>query len=205
MTLNQGRMLEYHKDRTMSESILRSGKILQRQKAGLIVIDVQTKILATMHESKQVTDNIVRLIQGVRTLDVPVYYTEQYPKGLGETAAPVKEALTGIVGIQKMSFSCCGAPGLFQEFKKKGLSQLVVCGIECHVCVQQTVLDLMANGFQAYVAANAVSSRRPFDCECALRRMEANGAEITTVESILFELLEVCGTEQFKAILRLVK
>jgi len=103
----------------MPESILRSGKILSRQKAGLLVIDVQTKILATMHESKEITDNIVRLIQGVRTLNVPVFYTEQYPKGLGETAAPVKEALTGILGIQKMSFSCCGAPGLFQEFKKK--------------------------------------------------------------------------------------
>jgi nicotinamidase-related amidase len=94
---------------------------------------------------------------------------------------------------------------LFAELKEKNISQVVVCGIESHVCVQQTVLDLIANDFQVDVAADAISSRKQFDYEIALQRMRTNGAEVTTTESILFELLNVCGTDEFKAVSKLVK
>lgn len=104
-----------------------------------------------------------------------------------------------------MTFSCFGAGSLFEEFKRTGIEQVVVCGIESHVCVQQTVLDLLANGFQVNLAADAVSSRRKFDYGSALNRMRNNGAEVTVTESILFELLNVCGTDEFKAVSKLVK
>ncbi len=104
-----------------------------------------------------------------------------------------------------MSFSCSGAGDLFEEFEKKNLSQIVVCGIEAHVCVQQTVLDLIENKVQVNLAADAVSSRKEIDYKVALDRMRHHGAEITTTESILFELLKVCGTDQFRAISKIVK
>jgi len=124
---------------------------------------------------------------------------------LGETEQSIKEALTDLKAIQKLSFSCSGAGNLFNEIKDKGISQIVVTGIECHVCVQQTVLDLLSNGFQVNLAADAVSSRNKIDYKTAIRRMSKYGAEVTTTEAILFELLEVCGTEEFKKISKIVK
>ncbi len=182
----------------------RNPKILDRNKSALLVIDIQERILNVMQRHELLVENTLKLIKGCKTLSVPIYYTEQYPKGLGETAQVLKEELEG-TAIQKMSFSCSGAGELFDEFKKNGYSQIIVCGIESHVCVQQTVLDLLANDFQVNLAADAVSSRKDSDFNIALERMKANGAEVTTTESILFELLNVCGTDEFKTISKLVK
>jgi nicotinamidase-related amidase len=182
----------------------RNPKILDRNKTALLVIDIQERILRVMRNPEMVIENTLKLIRGSKTLSVPIFYTEQYPKGLGETAAELKTELEG-AAIQKMSFSCSGAGDLFDEFKEKGFTQIVVCGIESHVCVQQTVLDLLANDFQVNVAADAVSSRKDFDYNIALDRMRSNGAEVTTTESILFELLNVCGTDEFKTVSKLVK
>lgn len=182
----------------------RNPKILDRNKTALLVIDIQERILKVMQNPEMVIENTLKLIRGFKTLSVPIIYTEQYPKGLGETAAELKTELEG-EAIQKMSFSCSGAGDLFDEFKEKGFTQIVVCGIESHVCVQQTVLDLLANDFQVNVAADAVSSRKDFDYNIALDRMRSNGAEVTTTESILFELLNVCGTDEFKTVSKLVK
>lgn len=183
----------------------RHPKILQRENTALLVIDIQERILPVIFEHERVVENAVKLINGFKILNVPVYFTEQYPKGLGPTEPKIKSALGNAEAIQKMSFSCCGAGNLFDELKSKNIKQIVVCGIESHVCVMQTVLDLIANGFQVQVAADAVSSRRKFDYETALRRMENNGAEITLTESVLFEMLNVCGTDEFKAISKMVK
>ncbi len=183
----------------------RNPKILNRNKTVLLIVDIQEKILNVMQHKERVIDNTIKLINGFKILGIPVYYTEQYPQGLGETETSIKKELELIEAIQKMSFSCYGAEDLFYEFKKKNYSQIVVCGIETHVCIQQTVLDLLANGFQVNLPADAVSSRKELDYEIALRRMGKNGAEITTTESILFELLNVCGTQEFKDILKIVK
>ncbi len=182
----------------------RNPKILDRENTALLIIDIQERILKVMQRHEVLIENTLKLIRGMKTLNVPIYYTEQYPKGLGETAVALKSELKN-EAIQKMSFSCSGAGDLFDEFKQKGFTQIVVCGIESHVCVQQTVLDLLANDFQVDLAADAVSSRRDFDYHTALHRMQANGAEVTTTESILFELLNVCGTDEFKAVSKLVK
>ena len=185
--------------------MIRHPKILKREQTALLIIDVQERILGVMQEKERLMQNLNKLINGCGILNVPICYTEQYPKGLGETASELKEVLGENEAVQKMSFSCYGAEDLFEELKENGVSQVVAAGIESHVCVQQTVLDLLANGFQVNVPADAVSSRKVLDYETALKRMAANGAEVTSTESVLFELLEVCGTDEFKQVAKLVK
>lgn len=183
----------------------RNAVVLQREKAALLIIDIQDKILVAMQNSDSVLSNTEKLINGFKVLGIPIYFTEQYPKGLGRTSQKLLDLLEGTEAVTKMSFSCFGAGDLFETLKTKKLTQIIVCGVESHVCVQQTVLDLLVNDFQVNLAADAVSSRKTLDYEIALRRMNEHGAEITTTESILFELLNVCGTDEFKAISKLVK
>ncbi len=186
-------------------SIKRNPKILNRETTALVLIDIQEKILNVMAQKDLVVDKTIRLIKGFKTLTAPIFYTEQYPKGLGQTAAPLLKELEGLSPIQKMSFSCYGAGNFIDRLMNNKITQVVVCGIEAHVCVQQTVLDLLANNFQVDVCADAISSRSEIDYKIALERMKSNGAEITTAEAVLFEMLNVCGTEEFKAISQIVK
>jgi len=179
--------------------------ILKKEKTALLIIDLQERILPVIRNYETVLENTVKLIKGFKAMQLPVYFAEQYPNGLGPTSQKILEELSGFTAYQKMSFSCFGAENIFNEFHKKKLSQIVICGVESHVCVQQTVLDLMANGYQINVAADAVSSRKEIDYNIALKRMRTLGAEITTAESILFELLEICGTPEFKEVSKIVK
>ncbi len=183
----------------------RHTNIFQKENSALLVIDIQERLLPVIHESERVVANAIKLINGFKILDAPVFYTEQYPKGLGPTAAAIKEALGDNEPITKMSFSCAGAGDLFERLQKKNIKTILLCGIESHVCVMQTALDLLANDFKVKVAADAVSSRRKFDYEVALSRLAYNGAEVTLTESVLFEMLNICGTDQFKAISKIVK
>lgn len=189
----------------MSNNIKRNPKILDSKKSVLLIIDMQERILTVERKKERVIENTIKLIQGCKVLNVPIYFTEQYPKGLGPTHPEIKNELGSVEAIQKMSFSCYGAGDLFEEFISKNISQIIVCGIETHVCVQQTVFDLIANNFQVNLAADAVSSRKKIDYKIALERMRNNGAEITTTESILFEMLNVCGTPEFKEVSKIVK
>ena len=179
--------------------------ILKKETTALLIIDLQERILPVIRNYELVLENTIKLIKGFKILQLPIYFTEQYPKGLGPTSKKVLDELEGYTAIHKMSFSCSGASDLFDELRKKKLSQIVVCGVESHVCVQQTVLDLIANNFQVNLAADAVSSRKEIDYTTALQRMLTLGAEVTTTESILFELLEVCGTPEFKEVSKIVK
>ena len=188
----------------MSE-VKRFKKLLNPEKTALLIIDIQERILPVIKNHQLVVENTIKLIKGFKVLSLPIYYTEQYPKGLGPTVGSIKQELGEIKPFDKMSFSCSGAGNLFQEFELKNLSQIVVCGIEAHVCVQQTVLDLIENNLQVNLAADAVSSRKEIDYKTALNRIRNHGAEVTTTESILFELLNVCGTPQFKEISKIVK
>lgn len=185
--------------------MIRFPKLLKRESTCLLVIDVQERIFGVMQNSENLLINLKKLIRGIKILNIPVYFTEQYPKGLGFTHSEIKEEIGEAEAIQKMSFSCGGAEGLFDEFNKKGFNQIIICGIESHVCVQQTALDLIANDFQVNLPADAVSSRKETDYKMALDRMRFHGIEVTTVESILFELLQVCGTDEFKQVSKIVK
>lgn len=179
--------------------------ILDRKSTALLIIDIQERILGVMQNPDAVISNTLKLIKGFKVLNSPIIYTEQYPKGLGQTFRELKTELDNKEPVQKMSFSCYGAENLFNELKQKNISQIVIAGIEGHVCVQQTVLDLLANNFQVNVAADCVSSRNKIDYETAISRMRTHGAEISTAESILFEMLNISGTEEFKAISKIIK
>jgi nicotinamidase-related amidase len=181
------------------------GKLLKPQTTALLIIDIQERIIPVINNYQSVIDNTIKLIKGFKVLGLQIYFTEQYPKGLGPTVQLIRDELAGLKPIDKMSFSCSGAGNLFEELNKKNLDQIVVCGIEAHVCVQQTVLDLIENDFQVNLAADAVSSRKEIDYNNAIERMRYHKAEISTSESVLFELLNICGTPQFKTISKIVK
>jgi nicotinamidase-related amidase len=183
----------------------RNKKLLSRDSTSLLLIDIQERILNVMLNKEALIDNCIKLIKGFKILNAPIFYTEQYPKGLGPTAGLLLKELEGLSAIQKTSFSCLGAGNLFQRLTDNNVSQVVIAGIETHVCVQQTVLDLLSNSFQVDVCADAVSSRKEKDYNTALERMRNNKAEITSVESVLFELLEESGTEEFKQISAIIK
>lgn len=180
-------------------------KLLLPKTTALLIIDLQERILPVINNHQNVIQNTIKLIKGFMVMNLPIYYTEQYPKGLGTTTKEIKNLLEDAEYFEKMSFSCFGAIDLFRKFEEKNLSQIIVTGVETHVCVQQTVLDLLENKFQVNVTADAVSSRRDTDYRIALDRMRSYGAEITTTESVLFELLNVCGTDTFKQISKIVK
>jgi len=178
---------------------------LTRAKAGLVVVDVQERLLPAIFERQRVVRNTVRLIQGAAILQVPIFLTEQYRKGLGPTVPEVASAIPGFAPMEKLAFSACGAAGFLMALKERRVSEVIVCGIEAHVCVSQTCLDFLGEVFRVFVAADAVSSRTQENYRLGLDRMGAAGAVIVSAEMALFELLERAGTEEFKQILTLVK
>ena len=141
----------------------------------------------------------------MRILDRPIFVTEQYRKGLGDTVSEIVGALGEITGTEKLAFSACGAGGFLVGLRRAKVAEVVLCGIEAHVCVLQTCLDLLEAGFSVFVVADAISSRTAQNRELAIQRMRDAGAVVTSVETVLFELLERAGTEEFKQVLALVK
>ena len=189
----------------MDSKVKRFNKLLTSDRTGLLIIDIQEKIIKVINDYETVIENTTKLIKGFKVLGLPVFYTEQYPKGLGPTVESIRTELHSNELYQKLTFSCYNAGNLFSELKRKGITQVVVCGIESHVCVQQTVLDLLANDFQVNLVADAVSSRKIKDYKISIARMRHYNAEITTTEAVLFELLNECGTDVFKQISKIVK
>ena len=158
-----------------------------------------------MHESDQLLSNAVRLLQGLKVLQVPILLTEQYPKGLGPTLPAIMRELDGVVPVEKNCFSSCGAPPFREALEKSGRRNILLFGIESHVCVQQTALDLLETGYRPVVVTDCVSSRKVHDRDTAFLRLRQEGALLATLESVLFEMCAVAGTDTFKAISRLVK
>ena len=181
----------------------RATELLTRGDAVLVVVDVQERINAVMADQGHLA-RIAVLVEACALLGVPVIATEQYPKGLGPTVASLGRLLPG-PPLVKDSFSCAREPAALAAIEAGGRRQVVVVGIEAHVCVLQTALDLAAAGFQVHVPHDAVGSRRPADKEWALDRMAAAGVVVTTTESALFELLERCGTDEFRAVSRMIR
>lgn len=186
-----------------AESLSRSPELMAVEDTALLVVDVQEKLVPAIANHQQVVWNVRRLVDGARMLGLAVAATEQYPKGLGSTVPELAERLPE--RPSKLTFSCTGCPTIFQDWKDRGFYKLLVCGIETHVCVQQTVLDLLAAGWRVYVAVDAVGSRRLVDHETALHRMESSGATLTTTEASLFEWCQTADRPEFKPISRLVR
>jgi nicotinamidase-related amidase len=178
---------------------------LKRAQAALVVVDVQERLLPAMHEKERVLENTVRLSKGAAVLQVPALLTEQYRKGLGATVPEVAAAIANFAPLEKLAFSACGAAGFLPALKQTNASDVLLCGIEAHVCVTQSCLDLLDTGYRVFVVADAVSSRTPENYRYGLGRMRAAGAVMVSTEMVLFELLEQAGTAEFKQILALVK
>jgi nicotinamidase-related amidase len=178
-------------------------RLLDRRFAMLLVIDVQERINAVMADQGHVP-RIAALVDGCRALEIPVVATEQYPKGLGSTVERLGECLRE-TPVAKDTFSCAREAAVRSALEDAGRVQVIVTGIETHVCVLQTVIDLSRAGYEVHVPHDAVNSRRNADRDWALRRMEASGAVITSTESALFELLERCDTQEFKKVAGLIK
>ena len=185
----------------MPERFLR----LNRAKAGLLVIDIQEKLLPLIFEKERLVQNCVRLIKAAQILGLPVFVTEQYRKGLGHTDQTVAAAFADFAPIEKVTFSSCGAEGLLPAIKDRGLTNLLLCGIEAHVCVLQTCLDLLEEDRNVFVVADAISSRDPENRKIAVERMRSAGAAIVTLEMALFEMLERAATDEFKQVLALLR
>ncbi len=171
----------------------------------LVVIDVQEKFEPSIHEFDKMVGNITKLIRGMRLLEVPILVTEQYPEGLGRTVEDVACALGDFTPISKLSFSCMESVGFKTLFERLAKKEVVLCGIEAHVCLFNTAKDLLDQGYTVHFAADATSSRKPYDKEIALRRVESEGAKLTTAEMILFELMHKAGTDKFKKMLEIVR
>jgi nicotinamidase-related amidase len=169
------------------------------------VVDIQERLLPAMHERERLLQNALRLVKGAGVLNVPVLVTEQYPKGIGRTISGLAGAVPGFAPMEKTAFSCCGARDFLPSLASRKVKDVVLCGIEAHVCVCQTALDLLDQGFGVFVVVDAVSSRTHENFRVGMDRMRDAGATLVSTEMILFELLGEAGTAQFKQILELIK
>ena len=176
-----------------------------KERCAAIIIDVQERLFPLIAENERLVKNLTTLIQGLKAVGIQIFVTEQYVKGLGPTIEPVAAHLQLQKRIEKMSFSCCDEPRLMEGLAVSGKEYIIVAGIESHVCVLQTVVDLRRNGYYPVVVEDCVSSRSLNDKKIAIERMRQEGAIITTYESLLFELLRYSGSEQFRTISKLVK
>jgi nicotinamidase-related amidase len=188
---------------TIPKTLARSPELMNPQDTALVVVDVQEKLMPLISGARAIIWNLRRLIDGAEATGVKVLATEQYPQGLGPTVSELAGRLGTIPS--KASFSCGGCEPFAQSLQASGASKVLVSGIEAHVCVQQTVLDLLANGYRVYVPVDAVGSRYAVDFETGLKRMESAGATLTTTEAALFEWCQMSGTGVFKKISALVR
>jgi nicotinamidase-related amidase len=175
----------------------------------VVLVDVQERLFPHMPEAEELGRRLSILLQGAAILGLPVLVTQQYTKGLGSTIEPLLRVLGARGGapapLEKIAFGCCDEPAFVSRIEEAGRKRVILAGIEAHVCVLQTVTGLLELGYDPVVVVDCVSSRRAGDRDVALRRMEKEGATLTTSESALFELTRLAGTDTFRAISRLVK
>ncbi|MDZ4858433.1 MAG: hydrolase [Candidatus Hydrogenedentes bacterium] len=172
--------------------------MLNRDNAALIVIDYQEKLLHKIHNGGEITEKAIKLIRFARELDIPILWTEQYPKGLGHTVEPIAAELAGSSAIEKTAFGCLGSPAFSEALKATGKKQLLLTGIETHICVMQTGLAALQQGYEVFVPRDAVGSLSESEYDAGLDRLARAGAELVTTQMALFELLQEAGTPEFK-------
>ncbi len=171
----------------------------------LVVVDVQGRLASLMHGKEEFYDNVVKMIRGATVLELPVLWNEQLPDKLGGTIAPVAEALKGLEPFVKKTFSCCGQESFMKELTRLERQQVLLVGMETHVCVYQTAIDLLGEGFDVYLVVDAVSSRSSQNKEIGIKAMSDAGVRITSVEMSLFEMLRVAEGDKLKEIIRIVR
>jgi nicotinamidase-related amidase len=179
--------------------------LLTSENTVLTIIDVQGKLAQIMYDKNSLFANLQRIIRGAQTLNIPILWAEQIPEKLGPTVPEISNLLADQQPITKASFSCCGEERFIKKLKTLNRKQILIAGIEAHVCVYQTVMDLLASGYEIHVLADAVSSRTLANKEVGLNIMQESGAKIQSVEMVLFELLKRAEGDNFREIIRIVK
>ena len=186
------------------ESVVRGGyeMLIQAPQAALLVIDIQQRLMPAIFNAEQVLNNSVWLLQIAKRLEIPYLVTEQYPQGLGGSVPELAQAVVPQQVVQKVHFSCAAEPECLARIQALGRRQLVLTGSEAHVCVLQSALGLLQQGFEVFLVADAVGSRRESDYQLALQRMRHAGVQIVSCEMVAFEWLHCAGNDRFRAISR---
>jgi nicotinamidase-related amidase len=185
--------------------MMRHKNLLDKDLTTLLIVDMQEPFLRTLFERERVISNVVRLVKGAELFGVPVIVTLQYAERMGDVIPEIAAVLPDSEHLDKMTFSCCGAESFVEQLESIGRRTILVCGIETHVCVNQTVHDLLALGYDVHIVEDAISSRREDDYLIGLRKMRKSGAISSSTEMALFELAYTAGTPEFKELLKLVK
>ncbi len=180
---------------------------IDKKDTSFVVVDVQERLMGAMPEDITETNlkNMKILLEAAKVLNIPVTVTEQYPKGLGPTIEEIKDSVPNFAPVEKVVFSCSRSPEFESAIKDIDRGSVLLCGVETHVCVLQTAIDMVNKGYTVYVPADAVISRRELDWEKGINLMEKAGAIVGTTEAFLFQLLETAGTDEFKQISKLVR
>ena len=179
--------------------------LIRRDDSLLLVVDIQQKLAPAIHDAERVTANSVRLLEAARQLAIPAFVSEQYVRGLGPSTAAIQKAAVDARFFEKTHFSCAAEPGVLELLRAAKRPQIILTGTEAHVCVLQSAFGLLASGFEVFLVADATSSRTPENRSAAIERMRAGGIQIVTTEMVFFEWLDQAGTEQFRALLPLIK
>ncbi len=179
--------------------------MLHGDDTALILIDVQEKLLPVMHEKEQLVTHLSQLVKGAAVLGVPILWFEQNPNGLGATIPEVAGLLAQQTPIIKRSFSCCAHPGVWEHIEHVRRRQFLLAGIEAHICVYQTGMELLQRGYDVQIVSDAVSSRTFENKQLGITRIQQAGGVVTSVEMALFELLKIAEGSAFKEILRIIK
>jgi len=181
------------------------GFVLKKEDAVLLIVDIQERLAVIMKEKDKVVKNCQHLIELAKMQGIPVVVTEQYPKGLGRTLPELQSAVPNYKPIEKTAFNCCGEPAFVTEIKKLGKKQIIMTGMETHICVLQTTIGLLQEGITIHVVQDAMCSRTKENWKTGIAFMRDAGAVITCTETVLFQLLKVAGTEEFKKISQRIK
>ncbi len=179
--------------------------LLNKEHTGLVIVDVQTKLMAVMGQGKRVADNIKKLLHLAGLFEIPVILTEQYPRMMGPTVPEIKEVLPAYEPMDKMDFNCCEVESFNNRLRSKGLVNIILTGIETHICIFQTCAGLLEKGYIVHVPRDAVDSRTEENWSTGIDLMEKTGAVITSTEAVIFQILKKAGTKEFKEMLKLVK
>ena len=179
--------------------------LIRRDQSLLLIVDIQEKLAPAILNADAVVANVTKLIHAAQQLSVPILASEQYPKGLGRTVLPLREILPAETVFEKIHFSCLAEPGVADRLRQRQRRQIIICGMEAHVCVLQTAMDIKVAGLMPVVVADAVSSRRRKSHELGLARMRDAGVAIVNTEMVLFEWIGRAGSQEFKSLIALIK
>jgi len=179
--------------------------MLSEEQTLLIVIDAQEKLVEVMDKKEQLVQNIQTIIKGAKVLDIPIISIEQYPKGLGSTVSEIKECISDNNPIEKDTFSCCQNNQFITTLESYNRKQILVAGVEAHICVYLTAIELIEHGYEVEVITDAISSRTEYNKKIAIEKMISKGIGITTVEMVLFELLKLAKGDIFKQVMKIIK